>query len=55
MANPLPDTLLDTSTLQEGEEGKCPHKAMYGPLARYVKLGMRMRRECRERFPRDRG
>ena len=27
----------------------------YGPLARYVKLGLRMRRECRELFPRHRG
>ena len=26
----------------------------YGPLARYVKLRVRMRRECRERFPRHR-
>ena len=26
-----------------------------GPLARYVKLRVRMRRECRERFPRHRG
>ena len=25
-----------------------------GPLARYAKLRVRMRRECRERFPRDR-
>ena len=24
---------------------------MHGPLARYVKLRVRMRRECRERFP----
>ena len=23
----------------------------HGPLARYVKLRVRMRRECRERFP----
>ena len=28
----------------------CPH----GPLARYTKLRVRMRRECRERFPRHR-
>ena len=27
----------------------------HGPLARYVKLRVRMRRECRERFPRNRG
>ena len=26
-----------------------------GPLAKYVKLRVRMRRECRERFPRHRG
>ena len=26
-----------------------------GPLARYQKLRVRMRRECRERFPRHRG
>ena len=26
-----------------------------GPFTRYVKLRMRMRRECRERFPRHRG
>ena len=26
----------------------------YGPLARYAKLRVRMRRECRERFPRHR-
>ena len=26
----------------------------HGPLARYVKLRVRMRRECRERFPRHR-
>ena len=25
-----------------------------GPLARYIKLRVRMRRECRERFPRHR-
>ena len=32
------------------------HKGMefHGPLARYVKLRVRMRRECRERFPRHR-
>ena len=24
----------------------------YGPLARYIKLRVRMHRECRERFPR---
>ena len=29
--------------------------AQYGPLTRYVKLRMRMRQECRERFPRHRG
>ena len=28
--------------------------AVHGPLARYVKLRVRMRRECRERFPRHR-
>ena len=28
---------------------------MHGPLARYAKLRVRMRRECRERFPRHRG
>ena len=28
--------------------------ARHGPLARYVKLRVRMRRECRERFPRHR-
>ena len=27
---------------------------VHGPLARYVKLRVRMRRECRERFPRHR-
>ena len=27
----------------------------YGPLTRYVKLRLRMRRECRKRFPRHRG
>ena len=27
----------------------------HGPLAKYVKLWVRMRRECRERFPRHRG
>ena len=30
----------------------CLH--FHGPLARYVKLRVRMRRECRERFPRHR-
>ena len=29
-------------------------KHLHGPLARYVKLRVRMRRECRERFPRHR-
>ena len=29
--------------------------SVHGPLARYVKLRVRMRRECRERFPRHRG
>ena len=28
---------------------------LYGPLTIYVKLRVRMRRECRERFPRHRG
>ena len=28
--------------------------AAHGPLARYAKLRVRMRRECRERFPRQR-
>ena len=34
--------------------GKAPseQKPPNGPLARYVKLRVRMRRECRERFPR---
>ena len=34
----------------------CPQNdlAHHGPLARYVKLRVRMRRECRERFPRHR-
>ena len=27
---------------------------LHGPLTRYVKLRVRMRRECRERFPRHR-
>ena len=27
---------------------------LHGPLTRYVKLRLRMRRECRERFPRHR-
>ena len=27
----------------------------HGPLTRYLKLRVRMRRECRERFPRHRG
>ena len=27
---------------------------IHGPLARYAKLRVRMRRECRERFPRHR-
>ena len=29
--------------------------SIHGPLARYVKFRVRMRRECRERFPRHRG
>ena len=29
-------------------------RTRHGPLARYVKLRVRMRRECRERFPRHR-
>ena len=29
--------------------------SIHGPLARYAKLRVRMRRECRERFPRHRG
>ena len=28
---------------------------LHGSLARYVNCGLRMRRECRERFPLDRG
>ena len=28
--------------------------AIHGPLARYAKLQVRMRGECRERFPRHR-
>ena len=28
---------------------------VHGPLARHIKLRVRMRRECRERFPRHRG
>ena len=31
-----------------------PDSKVHGPLARYVKLRVRMRRECRERFPRHR-
>ena len=30
------------------------HQVYHGPLARYAKLRVRMRRECRERFPRHR-
>ena len=33
---------------------RMPEYQHYGPLARYVKLRVRMRRECRERFPRHR-
>ena len=29
------------------------HNLNHGPLAKYVKLRVRMRRECRERFPRQ--
>ena len=31
------------------------HRVPHGPLGKYVKLRVRMRRECRERFPRHRG
>ena len=31
-----------------------PHIVYHGPLARYAKLRVRMRRECWERFPRHR-
>ena len=31
------------------------NKQVHGPLTRYVKLRVRMRRECRECFPRHRG
>ena len=35
--------------------GACAtHSFTHGPLARYAKLRVRMRRECRERFPRHR-
>ena len=36
------------------EQGLCAiHElTLNGPLARYAKLRVRMRRECRERFPR---
>ena len=38
-----------------GEWHPCPSgQLLHGPLARYVKLRVRMRRECRERFPRHR-
>ena len=30
-------------------------KTHHGPLTRYLKLRVRVRRECRERFPRHRG
>ena len=33
----------------------CDCPSVHRPLTRYVKLRMRMRRECRERFPRHRG
>ena len=33
---------------------RCSERTLHGPLARYVKLRVRMRRECRERFPRHR-
>ena len=31
------------------------HQSSHGPLTRNVKLRVRMRRECQERFPRQRG
>ena len=31
------------------------HRVPHGPLTKYVKLRVRMRRECRERYPRQRG
>ena len=37
----------------QGQTLSCPY-LRNGPLARYAKLRMRMRRECRERFPRHR-
>ena len=36
------------------KQGACAWVWVYGPLARYAKSQVRMRRECRERFPRHR-
>ena len=33
----------------------CTVTRLHGPLARYINCRLRMRRECRERFPRHRG
>ena len=46
-----------TTTLYVNLTGKERSRKLqvYGPLARYVKLRVRMRREWRERFPRLRG
>ena len=44
-----PYKLLSTNWLTPLTNG-----SKHGPLARYVKLRVRMRRECRERFPRHR-
>ena len=38
----------------EGVDEQTHRRVSHGPLARYVKLRVRMRRECRERFPRHR-
>ena len=46
--------LMPSQTLTGSDNWFAWSTPSHGPLARYVKLRVRMRRECRERFPRHR-
>ena len=53
-AKPLHERIVMYYSWNHLEQNKGNHNRCHGPLARYEYCGLRMRRECRERFSRHR-
>ena len=49
------ETVITYEDLHTSSDHRPSVGSAHGPLTRYVKLRVRMRRECWERFPRHRG